>query len=99
MVRSVFVTSNFARRGYVYAVPLDVMVAENCASVITATVFLSKIDAGRHNGCGGPSSWLPFPFKNNNYPSNCVGVGSIPIGATPTQVDGKILFSYGDVNQ
>ena len=30
---------------------------------------------------------------------HCVGVGSIPIGATPTQVDGKLLFLHGDGNQ
>ena len=59
MVRSVFMTLDFASRGYVYATPLAVMVADSCASVITATVFLSTIDDGRHNGCGGPKSWLP----------------------------------------
>ena len=30
---------------------------------------------------------------------HCVGVGSSPIRATPTKVDGKILFSHGDGNQ
>ena len=28
-----------------------------------------------------------------------VGVGYSPIGATPTQVDGKLLFLHGDGNQ
>ena len=61
MVCSVFVKLDFARRGYLYATPLSVMVAENCASIITATVFFSTIDDGRYNGCGGPNSWLPSP--------------------------------------
>ena len=30
---------------------------------------------------------------------HCVGVGYIPIRATPTQVDGKLLFLYGYGNQ
>ena len=63
MVCSVFVALDFARRGYVYAAPLAVMVAVNCVSVITSTVFLSTIDYGRHNDCGGPNSCLPFPCK------------------------------------
>ena len=61
MVRSVFMTLDFARRGYVHAAPLAVIVAVNCASVITATAFLSTIDDGRHNGCGGLNSWLSSP--------------------------------------
>ena len=28
-----------------------------------------------------------------------VGLGSIPIGETPTQVEGELLFLHGDVNQ
>ena len=40
MVCSVFVALDFARRGYVYAAPLAVMVAVNCVSVITSTVDL-----------------------------------------------------------
>ena len=28
-----------------------------------------------------------------------VGAGSSPIGATPTQVGGKLLYLHGDVNQ
>ena len=85
MVCSVFVTSNFARRGYVYAVPLDVMVAENYASVITDTVFLSTIDYGRHNGCRGTNSWLPSPCKNKKVSSTYVGVSLMGIDPTPTQ--------------
>ena len=30
---------------------------------------------------------------------HCVGVGYIPIEATPTQVDGELLFLHGDGNQ
>ena len=30
---------------------------------------------------------------------HCVGVGTSPIGETPTQVDGKLLFLHGDDNQ
>ena len=85
MVSSVFVTLDFARRGYVYAAPLAVMVAENCASVITATVFLSVIDNGRHNGYGGPKFWLPSPCKNNNFPWTCVGVAPMGLDPTPIQ--------------
>ena len=85
MVCSIFVTLDFARRGYVYADPLDVMVAKNCASIITAAVFLYTIDYVRHNGFGGPKSWLPSPCKNNNFPSICVGVAPVGIDPTPTQ--------------
>ena len=85
MVRSIFVTLGFSMRGYVYAAPLDVMVAENYASVITDTVFLSTIDYGRHNGCGGPNYWFPYPCKNNNFPSAFVGVSPMGLDPTPTQ--------------
>ena len=85
MVHSVFVTLDFARRGYVYATPLAVMVVVDCASIVTVTVFLSTIDDGRHNGCGGPNSWLLSPCKNNNPPSTCVGVAPMGIDPTPTQ--------------
>ena len=84
-VCSVFVTLDFSRRGYVYTAPLAVVVAENCAFVITATVFLSTIDDGRRSGCGGPKYWLPSPCKNNNLPSTCVGVAALALDYTPTQ--------------
>ena len=85
MVFYVFVKLDFARWGYLYATPLAVMVAVNCASVITATVFLSTIDDCRHNGCGGPNSWLPYPCKNNNFSSTFVGVAPMGLYPTPTQ--------------
>ena len=85
MVCSIFVTLDFARRGYVYAAPLSVVVAVNFASISTATVFLSNIYDGRNNGFGGPNSWLPSPYKINNLPSTCVGVAPMGIDPTPTQ--------------
>ena len=88
MVRSLFMILDFTRRGYVYTDPLAVMVAENCASVITATVLLSTIYDGRNNGCGGPNYWLTSPYENNIFPSTCVGVAPMGIDPTPTQFDG-----------
>ena len=85
MVRSVFVTLDFASMGYVYASPLDVIIEVNCDSVVTSTIFLSTIDDDRHNGCGDPNSWLPSPCKNNNFPSTCVGLVPVGIDPTPTQ--------------
>ena len=67
MVRYVFVTLDFARIGYVYAAPFAAMVAMNCASVIPSTIFFSNVNYGRHNGCGGPKSWLPSPSKKIIY--------------------------------
>ena len=84
MVCSVFVTLDVARRGYVYAAHLAVMVEVNCASVITPTVFLSTIDDGRRSGCGGPKYWLPSPCKKNNLPSTSVGVAALALDYTPT---------------
>ena len=85
MVCSVFVTLYFDRRGYIYFAPLSVMVADNCASVFNATVFLSTIDDGRYDGYGGPKSWLLSPCKNNNFPLTCVGVAPMGLNPTPTQ--------------
>ena len=76
---------DLARSGYVYVAPLLVIVVENCASVITAIVFFSTIDYGRHRGCGGPNSWLPSPCRNKSFPSPCVGVAPTGLVPTPTQ--------------
>ena len=83
VVHSVFVTLYFARRVYAYVSPLAVMVAVNCASIITAAVFFSTIDDGRYTGCVGPNSWLPYLCKNNNSPSTCVGVSQMRLDPTP----------------
>ena len=85
MVHYVFVTLYFDRRGYIYFAPLSVMVADNCASIFNATVFLSTIDDGRHDGYGGPKSLLLSPCKNNNFPLTCVGVAPMGLNPTPTQ--------------
>ena len=85
MVLSVFVTLDFSRRGYVYASPFAVMFAVNVYSVVASNVFLSTIYNGRHNGYGGQNYWFPYPCKNNNFLSTCVGVDPMGIDPTSTQ--------------
>ena len=71
----------------------------NCASVITTNVFLSTIDDGRHNSCGGLNYWLPSLCKNNNFPSTCVGVALMGIDTTPTQCNTFTRCVLGTFNR